>query len=80
MICGPKLDINTGKCRRKFNQELIEETVMIPIKYYIRGSRVQWFGYIMRENDDNINKEVMSWKPTGKKPRGQDEWTWSRKI
>jgi len=38
---GPKLDISTGKWRRQFNKELIEETEMTPMKYYIRGQRNQ---------------------------------------
>jgi len=82
MICGPKLDVNTGMWRRMFNKELIEETEMTPIKYYIRGRRIQWFGKIMREGDDMITKTVLSWKPTGKRPRGRPRkrWMWSRKI
>lgn len=71
MICEPKLDENTGMWRRKFNKELIEETEMTPIKYYIRGQRIQWFGHIMREGNDKITKTVPSWKPTGKRPRGR---------
>jgi transcriptional regulator GlxA family with amidase domain len=41
MICGSKLGENTGMWRRKFNKELIEETGMTPVKYYIRGQRIQ---------------------------------------
>jgi hypothetical protein len=48
VICGPKLDTNTGMWRRKFNKELREETKITPIKYYIRGQRIQWFRHIMR--------------------------------
>jgi hypothetical protein len=46
--------------RRKFNKELIEETEMTPIKYYIRCQRIQWFGHIMRGSDNKIIKTVMS--------------------
>jgi len=53
--------------RRTFNKELIEETGMTPIKYYIRG---QWFGHIMRGIDHIIIKVFLTWKPTGQKPRG----------
>jgi len=60
MICGPKLDANTGMWRRKFNKELIEETEITPIIYYIRGQRMQWFGHIMRGSDDKIIKAVSS--------------------
>lgn len=76
MIWGPKLDANTRTWRRKFNKELIEETEMTPIKYYIRGQRIQWFGHIMRGSDDKINKRVLSWKPTGKRPRGRPRKRW----
>ncbi|VVC24148.1 Hypothetical protein CINCED_3A003752 [Cinara cedri] len=62
--------------RRKFNKELIEETGMTPIKYYIRGQRIQWFGHIMHESDDKIIKTVMSWKPTGKRPRERPRKRW----
>ncbi|VVC34675.1 HMG-I/HMG-Y, DNA-binding, conserved site [Cinara cedri] len=62
--------------RRKFNKELIEETGMTSIKYYIRGQRIQWFGHIMRGSDDKIIKTVMSWKPTGKRPRGRPRKRW----
>ncbi|KAL4112678.1 hypothetical protein QTP88_016423 [Uroleucon formosanum] len=70
VICGSKLDANTSVWRRKFNKELIEEAEMTPIKYYIRGQRMQLFGHIMLGSDDKIIKTVMSWKPTGKRPRG----------
>ena len=76
MICGPKLDANTGMWRRKFNKELIAETEMTPIKYHIRGQRIQWFGHIMRGSDMKIIKTVMSWKPTGKRPRGRPRKRW----
>ncbi|VVC40511.1 Hypothetical protein CINCED_3A021469 [Cinara cedri] len=56
--------------RRKFNKVLIEETEMTPIKYYVRGQKIQQFGHIMRGSDDNITKAVLFWKPTGKRPRG----------
>jgi hypothetical protein len=49
---------------------------MTPIKYYIRGQRIQWFGYIMRGNDVKIIKTVMSWKPTGRRPRGRSRKKW----
>jgi hypothetical protein len=70
MLCEPKLDANTGMWRRKFKKELLEETKMTPIKYYIRGQRIQWIGHIMRGSDVKIIKTVMSWKPTGKRSRG----------
>ncbi|KAL4098346.1 hypothetical protein QTP88_022976 [Uroleucon formosanum] len=61
---------------QKFNKELVEETEMTPIKYYIRGQGIQWFGHIMREGDDKITKTVLSWKPTGKRPRGRPRKMW----
>lgn len=51
MICGPKLDANTGIRKRKLNKELIEGTGMAPIKNYVRGQRIKWFGHIMCGND-----------------------------
>lgn len=46
-------------------------------KYYIlRGHRIQWIGHVMRGNDDNIVKIVMSWRSTEKRPRGRPRKIW----
>jgi hypothetical protein len=62
--------------RRKFNKELLEETEMTPIKYYIRGQRIQWFGHIMCGSDVKIIKTVMPWKPMDKRPQGRPRKRW----
>lgn len=61
MICGPKLDTNNSLWKKKFNKGLLEETGMYLIICYIKGQRIQWFRRVMRENDDNTVKTVMSW-------------------
>jgi hypothetical protein len=43
------LDINTGVWRTNFNKELIEETEITPIKYYVKDQRIQNFGHIRME-------------------------------
>lgn len=59
--------------RRKFKKELIKETEMTPI-----GSL--WYRHIMRRNDDNIIKTVMSQKPTGEIPRGRPRKRWMNVV
>lgn len=76
MTCGPKLGTNTGLWRRKFNKELLEDTGMSLIKCYTRGQRIQWFGRVMRGNDDNTVITVMSRRTTGKRPRGRPRKKW----
>jgi len=43
------------------------------ISSFISGQRIQWFGHVMRRNEETI-RAVLGWKPTENKPRG-----WSRK-
>jgi len=76
IICGTKLDKNTGMRRRKFNKELIEETEMTPIKYYIRCQKIQWFGHIIYHLTCLGNQRVRDHEDA----LGKDGWTWSRKI
>jgi hypothetical protein len=76
VICGPKLNTNTGMWRIEFNKELIEETEITPIKYYIRSQKIQWFEHIMHGSDNKIIKTVMSWKLTGKRLRGCPRKRW----
>lgn len=31
--------------------------------------RIQWLGHMWRRSEEDINKVVLEWKPTGKRPR-----------
>lgn len=55
--------------KKKFNKELLEEVGMALIKYYMMDQRIQWFGDVIRRNDNSIVKFVISWKSARNRPR-----------
>ncbi|KAL4112236.1 hypothetical protein QTP88_016061 [Uroleucon formosanum] len=76
VICGPVYDNEKRTWRKKYNKELHEEMEMASIVSFIKGQRIQWLGHMWRRSEHNINRVVLEWKPTGKRPRGRPRKRW----
>lgn len=49
---------------------------MASVASFIREQRIQWLGHMQRKNEDDINRVVLEWKPTGNRPRGRPRKIW----
>ena len=76
VICGPVYDGERGTWRRKYNRELQEEIEMTSVVNFMKGQRIQWLGHMWRRSEDDINRVILEWKPTGKRPRGRPRKRW----
>ena len=74
--CGPVYDNEKGTWRRKYNKELQEEMEMASVVSFMKGQRIQWLGHMWRRSEDDINRVILEWKPTGKRPRGRPRKRW----
>ncbi|KAL4132173.1 hypothetical protein QTP88_009380 [Uroleucon formosanum] len=76
VICGPVYDNEKGTWRRKYNKELQEEMEMTSVVSFMKGQRIQWLGHMWRRSEDDINRVILEWKPTGKRPRRRPRKRW----
>jgi hypothetical protein len=40
----------------------------------------QWYGHIQRKEQERLPKEVMKWRPPGRRKRGRPKLTWAEGI
>jgi len=76
VICGAVYDNEKGTWRRKYNKELQEEMEMVSVVSFMKGQRIQWLGHMWWRSEDDINRVILEWKPTGKRPRGRPRKRW----
>ena len=41
----------------------------------IKTKQLQWYGYVQRMEEGRLPKEVMKWRPTGRRKRGRSKLT-----
>jgi len=46
----------------------------------IKTKQIQWYGDVQRMEEGRLPKEVMKWRPPGRKKRGRPELTWAEGI
>jgi hypothetical protein len=49
---------------------------MASVVSFMKGQRIQWLGHMWRRSEDDINRVILEWKPTGKRPRGRPRKRW----
>ena len=47
---------------------------------YIKTKQRQWYGHVQRMKDGRLPKEVMKWRPSGRRKLGRPELTWAEGI
>lgn len=76
------------------SQERIElEMIILEGQYYIRGTvkvvemskkiqqrRLQWFGHVMRREDDHVCRRVMDMEVGGRRKRGRPRLRWKENV
>ena len=46
----------------------------------IKTKQLQWYGHVQRMEDGRLPKEVMKWRPQGRRKRGRPKHTWAEGI
>jgi len=46
----------------------------------IKTKRLQWYGHVHRMEEGRLPKEVMKWRPPGRRKRGRPKLTWTEGI
>jgi len=43
----------------------------------IKSKQLQWYGHVQRMGEGRLPKEVMKWRPPGRRKRGRPKLTWA---
>ena len=46
----------------------------------IKTKQIQWYGHIQRMEERRLSKEVMKWRPSGRRKRGRPKLAWVEGI
>jgi hypothetical protein len=46
----------------------------------IKAKQLQWYGHVLRMEEGRLPKEVMKWRPPGRRKRGRPKLTWAEDI
>jgi len=46
----------------------------------IKTQQLQWYGHVQRMEEGRLPKEVMKWRPPGRRKRGRLKLTWAEGI
>jgi hypothetical protein len=46
----------------------------------IKTKQLQWYGHVRRMKEGRLTKEVMKWRPLGRRKRGRPKLTWAERI
>jgi hypothetical protein len=62
---------------KKKNVFLFVKTIRVAI--YIT-KQLQWYGHVQRMEEGRLPKEVLEWRPSGRRKRGRPKLTWAEGI
>jgi len=48
--------------------------------YVYKTKQLQWYGHVQRMEERRLPKEVMKWRPTGRRKLGRPKLTWAEGI
>ena len=67
--------------RDKIRNEYIRGTVkVVEVSKKIQQRRLQWFGHVMRREDDHVCRRVMDMEVDGRRRRGRPKFRWKDKV
>ena len=46
----------------------------------IKTKQLQWYGHVQRTEEGRLPKEVLEWRPSGRRKRGRPKLTWAEGI
>ena len=46
----------------------------------IKTKQLRWYGHVQRMEEERLPKEVMKWRPPGRRKRSRPKLTWAEEI
>jgi hypothetical protein len=77
-IFGPVEE--TGTCRRRYNHELYELFNEPDITGYIKVTRLEWAGHLIRTSENRTIKTIFNTKPGGRRKVGRPKLRWEECV
>lgn len=77
-IFGPKINNMTQQYEKRNNIEIQQLYKELDIVAVLKNKRMAWAGHVWRSN--GLMKEVLKWKPQGKRPLGRPKQRWIDKV
>ena len=73
-MCGVSLKdkVSTVDLRKRVGVE--------PLSDVLRKGRLRWYGHVLRKDDDDWVKKVMTYEVNGVKGRGRPKFAWSHAV
>jgi hypothetical protein len=71
MSSKDKIRNNVIKKEMNLTRSLFEDT---------KTKQLQWYGHVQRIEEGSMTKEVVEWRPSGRRKRGRPKLTWWRGI
>jgi hypothetical protein len=66
-----KIRITIIKQKMNVTKSLLED---------IKPKQLQWYGHVQRMEEGRLPKELMKWRPQGRRKRGRPKLTWAEGI
>ena len=63
----------------KIRNNIIKQKMNVTIDD-IKTKQLQWYGHVQRMEERRLPKEVMKWRPPGRRKRGRPKLTWTEGI
>ena len=63
----------------KIRNNIIKQKMNVTIDD-IKTKQLQWYGHVQRMEEGRLPKEVMKWRPPGRRKRGGPKLTWAEGI
>jgi hypothetical protein len=56
--------------------------IFVPIRHKedIKTKQLQWYGHVQSMEEGRLPKEVLEWRPSGRRKRGRPKLTWAEGI
>ena len=65
---------------RVLNAELRERMGIESVSDTVKRDKLRWLGHVLRKDDDDWVKKIMSFEVEGKRGRGRPRMTWSQVV
>jgi hypothetical protein len=63
----------------KIRNNIIKQKMNVTIDD-IKTKQLQWYGHVQRMEERRLPKEVMKWRPSGRRKQGRPKITWEEGI
>jgi len=71
IISIPVFDTGTSSWQRKYNKELQLLLKIGSIINFIKGQKIQWLGYIIRQKENDLLRAAFEWISQGRRSCGR---------